>query len=347
MAVPIRRHAPFHWLSRLARTLRQRENHREPIYGQPEDKILRPSGPAFPGGRLILVNIADSSTWTRFVLAGIICIAAIAVAVSRKAGPLTRRSVTVFIGLAAFWAAAGYFLKFDGAVSASLMTGLLDPMPLVHRSVNFLLLPFADSSFHLTSAAQRHYEGAWLTASVFFAALFLNLAIPRFYCRFVCPLGALYGVFGRYALWRIGKKTAECSQCRLCDSRCEGACDPAGRIRIHECVLCMNCLYTCNDELIGYNTFRSASGEIVSPDLSRRGFVAAAVCGIAAIPMLRIDGRLGQNYDPALIRPPGPCPNPSFSTAASNAGNARAFAPPTLYNPILQGPGSKVSGPPL
>ena len=142
-----------------------------------------------PAAGALLVNIADSSEQNPLVIAGIICILAIAVAVSRRADPLTRRSVTVFFGLAAFWAAAGYFLKLDGAVSASLMTGLLDPIPLVYRSVNFLLLPFADSSFHLISAAQRHYEGAWLTASIFFAALFLNLAIPRFYCRFVCPLG--------------------------------------------------------------------------------------------------------------------------------------------------------------
>ena len=56
MAVPIRRHAPFHRLSRLARTLRKRENRREPIYGRTEDKILRPSGPALPGCRGIRVK---------------------------------------------------------------------------------------------------------------------------------------------------------------------------------------------------------------------------------------------------------------------------------------------------
>ncbi len=289
-----------------------------------------------PAAGALLVNIADSSEQNPLVIAGIVCFLAIAVAVSRRADPLTRRSLSVFFGLAAFWAAAGYFLKLDGAVSASLMTGLLDPIPLVYRSVNLLLLPFADSSFHLISAAQRHYEGAWLTASIFLAALFLNLAIPRFYCRFVCPLGALYGVFGRYALWRIGKKTAECSQCRLCDSRCEGACDPAGRIRINECVLCMNCLYTCNDELIGYNMFRSASGEIVAPDLSRRGFVAASVCAIAAVPMMRIDGRLGQNYDPALIRPPGALPEPDFLNRCIKCGQCARVCPTNVIQPDIK-----------
>lgn len=282
-----------------------------------------------------VLNIADSSMWDPLAIACVLCILAIAAAVSQKVHPVSRRPITLFIGLAVLWVAAGYFLKLDGAFSASLMTGLLDPIPLVYRSVNFLLLPFADSSLHLTSAAQRHYEGPWLTAFVFFGALILNLAIPRFYCRFVCPLGALYGILGRYALWRVGKKTAECSQCRLCDSRCEGACNPAERIRIPECVLCMNCLYTCNEDLIGYNTFRSASGEIISPDLSRRGFIAAAVCGIAAVPMLRIDGRLSQNYDPALIRPPGSLAEPEFLNRCIRCGQCARICPTNVIQPDI------------
>jgi ferredoxin len=97
----------------------------------------------------------------------------------------------------------------------------------------------------------------------------------------------------------------------------------------------MNCLYTCNDELIGYNTFRSASGEIVSPDLSRRGFVAAAVCGIAAIPMLRIDGRLGQNFDPALIRPPGSLPESEFLDRCIKCGQCARVCPTNVIQPDI------------
>jgi polyferredoxin len=201
--------------------------------------LLSPAAGAF------VLNIADSSTLDPLSIACVLGILAVAALVSQKVAPAGRLPVTVFIGLTGLWVAAGYFLKLDGAFSASLLTGLLDPIPLVYRSVNFLLLPLADSSLHLTSAAQRHYEGPWLTGLLFLGALVLNLAIPRFYCRFVCPLGALYGVLGRYALWRVGKKTGECSRCGLCDSGCEGACDPAGRVRIPECVLCMNCLYTC------------------------------------------------------------------------------------------------------
>ncbi len=230
-------------------------------------------------------------------------------------------------------AAAAQIFRLDGIAAASLQTGLLDPIPLVTRSVNLVLLPLADSSAHLVTTGQRHYGGAWLIGTIFFAALLLNLVIPRFYCRIICPLGALYGVIGRFALWRIGKKQAECSECRLCDLHCEGACSPAEKIRVPECVLCMNCLHTCRDGLVGYHTFRSAAGEIASPDLSRRGFVVASVCGVAALPLLRINGALDRNWDPALVRPPGSLAEPEFLDRCIKCGQCARVCPTNVIQP--------------
>ena len=114
----------------------------------------------------------------------------------------------------------------------TLLTGFLDPIPLAYRSVNLVLLPIADAKTQMLSATQRYYEWGWLTGTVFLVALALNLGIPRFYCRFVCPLGALLGICGRFAIWRIGKSQNECSNCKLCQEHCEGGCEPAGLIRI-------------------------------------------------------------------------------------------------------------------
>ena len=190
----------------------------------------------------------------------------------------------------------------------SLQSGLLDPIPLVHRSINLILLRLS-ARF---SASQRYYQGSWLIGAVFLAAVLLNLRVPRFYCRFVCPLGALFGVLSRFALWRIGRSVEACSQCQLCDTACEGACQPADVIRISECVLCMNCLESCQDGLVNYRTVPSEAGEIISPDLSRRRFLASFVSGAAAIPVIRLSGVVGPNWPPAAIRPPGALAEPDF-----------------------------------
>ena len=126
MALPLRDHAPFHRLSRLARTLRKGKNHRKSIQGSQRIKYYILLVLLAPAAGALSVTIADSSEQNSLIIAGFLCILAIAAAVSRKASPLTRRTVAVFMGLAVFWAAAGYFPKLDGAFSASLMTGLLN-----------------------------------------------------------------------------------------------------------------------------------------------------------------------------------------------------------------------------
>ena len=51
-----------------------------------------------PAAGALLVNIFDSSKQNPLLVAGILCILAIAVAVSQRADPVTRRSVAVFYG---------------------------------------------------------------------------------------------------------------------------------------------------------------------------------------------------------------------------------------------------------
>ena len=218
-------------------------------------------------------------------------------------------------------------------MAASLQTGLLDPIPLMHRSVNLILLPFLDKTSLLLSTSARYYELGWLTGSIFLAAVLLNLLIPRFYCRFICPLGALFGLFSRYAIWRIGQQPGKCTHCKQCEVDCEGACEPSRQIRTNECVLCMNCLHCCPDDLMEYSTPVSAAGEIHSPDLQRRDLIVSAVTGMAAIPIIRLDGQTGPNWNPALIRPPGALDETSFLSRCIKCGQCMRVCPTNIIQP--------------
>jgi ferredoxin len=149
----------------------------------------------------------------------------------------------------------------------------------------------------------------------------------------VCPLGALFGVLGRFAVWRIGKSREECTDCHLCEKNCEGACQPTGRIRITECVLCLNCMGDCHHGLMGYHTAPSAGGEILSPDLSRREFLTAAASGAAAIPLLRIGGNPGPNWNARLVRPPGSLPENQFLSRCIKCGQCMRICPTNVIHP--------------
>jgi polyferredoxin len=218
-------------------------------------------------------------------------------------------------------------------IAAGLQTGLLDPIPLITRSFNLVLLPIVDRSINVVSVSSRFYVGAWLIFVIFLTAVLLNLVIPRFYCRFICPLGALFGIINRFAIWRIGKNKSECINCKLCEKSCEGGCEPAGNIRISECVLCFNCLDDCKENIISYQTQPSLAGEITNPDISRRGFVLSLASGIFVIPAVRLSGKLKSNWYHKVIRPPGALAEEEFLKRCIKCGQCMRVCPTNVIQP--------------
>ena len=233
------------------------------------------------------------------------------------------------------WPAVTMVLPMGSMAVRSIQTGLLDPIPLLYRTAGLAVLPVLDQTPPLLSSAPRHYEGAWLIAAVFLAAVFLNFWLPRFYCRIICPLGALFGLLSRLSLWRIGKTCEKCSRCRTCDAECEGGCEPSGQIHGGDCVLCFNCLHTCPQDVIQYAVRPSAAGEIPPPDLSRREWITALVSGLVAIPIIRLDGSLADNWNPAVIRPPGSLDETRFLARCTKCGQCMRICPTNIIQPAL------------
>jgi polyferredoxin/NAD-dependent dihydropyrimidine dehydrogenase PreA subunit len=239
-----------------------------------------------------------------------------------------KAAVLKYMFLIAFLVAAAIPLS----EKTMLLTGILDPLPLIHRSFNMILLPIADRFTNILSVKPRIYEGAFLVGALFFAALFMNLIIPRFYCRFICPAGALFGLLGKYSVWRIGKTEEKCSNCLQCEKACEGGCSPAGKIRINECVLCLNCYDNCKDGSIKYSVLESEGGEISSPDLARRGLILSTISGLMAAPFVTLGAgtATGENN---LIRPPGSLPEADFLKRCIRCGQCMRICPTNIIEP--------------
>ena len=214
----------------------------------------------------------------------------------------------------------------------ALQIGLLDPIVLMYRGFTVFFAPASDMLLD-TVSSRTGFDAKWLDSlkfapgvtsrifvGSFWAGLFfllfalLNLWIPRFFCRFLCPLGAFLGVLSRYSLFRINRIVDKCTDCNLCLTRCEGASDPQGQLRVSECFSCMNCLDDCPEDALQFTMFGLDKKQVVpQPDMSRRRLLFAGVAGAVAFPLLRNNGKVNdENFSPHMIRPPGSVAEPEF-----------------------------------
>ena len=64
----------------------------------------------------------------------------------------------------------------------------------------------------------------------------------RTFCRFICPLGAIYGFFNRFSLTGMRVNPDRCNGCGLCVSKCPMDVKHVGD---HECISCGKCVGNC------------------------------------------------------------------------------------------------------
>ncbi len=202
-----------------------------------------------------------------------------------------------------------------------LQIGLLDPICLMYRSVILAVAPSSDRLFasmgidgaaldflrFAPGSASRVFIASFGVGAILLGFLALNLYIPRFFCRVLCPLGALLGTSSRFALFRIHRNLQRCTDCNLCLSHCEGAADPQGVLRLSECFACMNCLDDCPEDALSFRILGQDYEEVrAGTDVGRRRLVFSGILGAVAVPLLRTQGvNTDENYSPLLIRPPG------------------------------------------
>lgn len=73
----------------------------------------------------------------------------------------------------------------------------------------------------------------------------LSLIIYRPFCRYLCPLGAIYGLFNPIALYRFQLDTDKCTSCGACERVCPMAVDVRKHPNSAECIRCGKCKSVC------------------------------------------------------------------------------------------------------
>ncbi|MDB9823177.1 4Fe-4S binding protein [Deltaproteobacteria bacterium] len=101
---------------------------------------------------------------------------------------------------------------------------------------------------------QPHYFWGMLLGTLFGVIIALNFFRSRFWCRYICPLGALLGLFGKNPTIRLNVDPEKCNDCSVCVMDCLGGADPQSTAswKPSECFFCWNCHSGCPQEAISF-----------------------------------------------------------------------------------------------
>jgi MauM/NapG family ferredoxin protein len=221
------------------------------------------------------------------------------------------------------------------AAFGSLQIGLLDPIALMVRSFTASVLPAADQAGAGIALAQPVFQGGALIAGILIGILLANRFLTRWWCRVLCPLGALLGVLARRAPLRIQRDVDKCIDCNKCLKSCQGGCDPHAELRVSECHVCMNCIEDCPTQALHFGLPNERSSAHRPLDVNRRRTVETVIATAIAFPMLRSSVSANSNPAPKVIRPPGSLPEEEFLARCIKCSACMKVCPTNVLQPAL------------
>ncbi|MDA1276555.1 MAG: 4Fe-4S binding protein [Verrucomicrobia bacterium] len=251
-----------------------------------------------------------------------------------------------------WWVHIKYYLLAGILVAALfgvLASGYFAAIPVITRGMLFLGEPLQSGLARGLHLVPRMNAGHWVSITMFGGVLLLGFLRPRFWCKYVCPSGALFSLSNVFRMTER-KVEASCIHCNKCVTVCPfDAIKPDFTTRVTDCTLCQTCGGVCPTHSIKFverwNRFDlkqfnlPPTGETL---LGRRNFMgllggsAAAVAGGASVAAVsRLFGAgLDDPNRPRPVRPPGSVPEREFLQLCIRCGECFKACPNNVLQPL-------------
>lgn len=234
------------------------------------------------------------------------------------------------------------------AVFGVLVSGFVAAIPVITRGMLFVFDPLQTGIARGWHQVPPVNLGQWISIGLFLAVLSLGLLRPRFWCKYVCPSGA---VFSLGNLFRVSERKVEssCIHCNKCVEICPfDAIKPDFTTRTNDCTLCQSCAGVCPTHAIKF-VDRWNVVELKAPNqpptgetaLGRRGFLSLAAGTAAAVGGASVavgaTKAWGANLDDPdafrPVRPPGSVPEKEFLEMCIRCGECFKACPNHVLQP--------------
>ncbi len=176
------------------------------------------------------------------------------------------------------------------AMCGVLVSGFFAAIPVVTRALLFLLDPLQTGLLRGWHLIPTMNAGHAVSILLFAAVLCLGFLRPRFWCKYVCPSGA---IFSLGTLFRVTERKVEssCIHCGKCVEACPfDAIKPDFTTRVTDCTLCQSCGEICPTHAIKFVGRWSQAHPKAKNDpptsetvMGRRGFMSLAAGSTTAV----------------------------------------------------------------
>jgi ferredoxin len=239
-----------------------------------------------------------------------------------------------------YYVLAGVLVAAAGGV---LVSGLVAAIPVVTRGMSYLLAPLQLGLLRGWYLVPPMGTWQYVSIALFLLVFALGLLRPRFWCRYVCPSGAVFSVA---SLLRVSERKVKstCIQCGRCVQACPfDAIKDDFTTRPTDCTFCQTCGGVCPTQAITFvgrwdtvGTEAEVEPTIHEIPLSRRGFLAGAASAVTLVLGVRkaFGAGLAASSRDLLVRPPGSVPEPMFLRMCVSCGECLQACPTNVLQPM-------------
>lgn len=93
---------------------------------------------------------------------------------------------------------------------------------------------------------------AWKSV-ILIVTILLSIVIYRPFCKYICPLGAIYALFNKFSFYKIQVDEEKCTSCNACTKKCKMGVEPYKTPNSSECIRCGDCVRGCPHKAICSN----------------------------------------------------------------------------------------------
>lgn len=200
------------------------------------------------------------------------------------------RYIMLALTLVAFLAGLTAFMGILDPYGAygRMATNLFKPVyELGNNGLEKMLVRFDNYSLYLVDVSIRSFFSFTVALLTFGIVGFLAFRYGRLYCNTICPVGTLLGVLSRYSLFKIRIDENKCNSCGVCQTKCKASCidGKEHKVDYSRCVGCFSCLDHCRSKALVLSWKQPERKEdLVTPDSSKRQFVATLAAGALIVP---------------------------------------------------------------